>query len=127
MTARTYARLTAAAGHALEGGFSVIVDAACLRRAERDALRAVASARRAPFRLLAVTAPRELLEARLDARAAAGDDASEATRDVLALQLGVAEPLADAERSGAIDVDGSAPGDAARIATALRGAGGSGS
>jgi hypothetical protein len=119
MTARTYARLAKAAGHALEGGFNVIVDAACLRRAERDALRAVASAREARFRLLAVTAPRELLEARLDARAAAGDDASEATREVLTLQLGFAEPLTPGERVEAVLVDGAAPADAARIATAL--------
>lgn len=119
MTARTYARLAEVAGHALDGGFTVIVDAACLLRREREALRGLARRHGAPFRLLAVSAPREVLEERLDARAAAGTDPSEATREVLALQLGFAEPLSGEEVVEAVTVDGSRPPDLARIAAAL--------
>ncbi|MCU0976837.1 MAG: AAA family ATPase [Steroidobacteraceae bacterium] len=120
MTARTYARLGEAAAHGLAGGFDVVVDAACLLRRERDALRALARSRDVPFRLLELTAPRELLEARLEARASAGTDASEATREVLAKQLRFAEPPGPDERSGTLAVDGSRPVDAVRLATRLR-------
>jgi uncharacterized protein len=119
MTARTYDRLAEAAGHGLAGGFNVIVDAACLLRRERDALRSLARARGAPFRLLEVTAPRDVLEARLDARTAAGTDASEATRAVLAQQLHFAEPPGADERADTIAVDGSRAVDAAALAARL--------
>jgi aminoglycoside phosphotransferase family enzyme/predicted kinase len=123
MTARTYARLADAAAHALAGGFSVVVDAACLLRRERDTLRALARARGAPFRLLEVTAPRDMLEARLAARAAAGTDPSEATREVLEKQMGFAEPPGADERNDTITVDGSRPVDAAQLAARLLAAG----
>jgi hypothetical protein len=119
MTERTYARLAEAAGHGLAGGFNVIVDAACLLRRERDALRALARAHGAPFRLLDVGAPRAVLESRLEARAAEGGDASEATREVLALQLGFAEPVADDERPERVTVDTAAQTDVHAIAAAL--------
>lgn len=119
MTGRTYARLAEAAGHALAGGFNVIVDAACLLRRERDAFRALAREHGAPFRLLAVSAPRAALESRLDARAAAGDDPSEATREVLAMQRGIVEPPGDDERGDTVEVDTGAPVDVAAIVAAL--------
>ncbi len=119
MTARTYDRLAEAAVHGLAGGFNVVVDAACLLRRERDALRALARTCSAPFRLLEVTAPRDVLEKRLDARAAAGTDASEATREVLAKQLGFAEPPAADERADTLTVDGSRAVDVARLAAQL--------
>lgn len=119
MTARTYARLAEAAAHALGGGFNVVVDAACLLRRERDALRSLARARGAPFRLIEVTAPRDVLESRLETRAAAGTDASEATREVLAKQLGFAEPPGADEREDTVTVDGSRPVAVAPLAARL--------
>lgn len=119
MTRRTYARLAEAAGCALDGGFSVIVDAASLLRRERDVLREVAARRGLPCRLLEVVAPLDTLRSRLDARAAAGGDPSEATRAVLARQVGFAEPLAADEQAGALRVDTSGPVDPAALAVAL--------
>lgn len=92
-TRRTYARLGELAHTLLDGGVSVVVDAACLRQHEREALRGVAQATGAGFALVACEAPGPLLEARIAARQARGDDASDATLAVLHLQQAVAEPV----------------------------------
>jgi aminoglycoside phosphotransferase family enzyme/predicted kinase len=95
-TARTYARLAELAELALRAGWSAIVDAAFLKRAERKALRALAERLGVPFAILAPQAPREELFRRLARRSG---DASEATVEVLAQQLSWLEPLAEEERS----------------------------
>jgi len=95
-TRRTYERLAELAGGALAAGIPVVVDAASLNRAERDAMRAVAAAQGAHFTLLVCDAPPAVLLARVLARQAAGGDASDATPEVLAQQQGWAEwPGAD--------------------------------
>jgi uncharacterized protein len=88
-TVRTYARLAELAGQALAAGWSVLVDAAFLKRAERDCFRALATQRGAPFAILAPTAKPEELARRISARR---NDASEATVAVLEQQLGWFEP-----------------------------------
>jgi len=89
-TVRTYARLAELAETALSSGWSVIVDAAFLKRAERDAFRALAARCGVPFGILAPTAPPDALARRIAARQ---NDASEATVAVLAQQLQWLEPL----------------------------------
>lgn len=96
---RTYRRLEALAETILKSGWSVVVDAAFLRAAERGPFRALAARLGLPFRIVVCTAPVEVLRARIDARSAQGRDASEADRAVLAHQLEIAEPPADAERA----------------------------
>ncbi|MCK7498564.1 MAG: ATP-binding protein [Comamonadaceae bacterium] len=59
-----YARLRAVAMSALEAGYPVVVDAACLQRGQRDALRAVAAAAKAPFAILDCVARDEVLRER---------------------------------------------------------------
>ncbi|MBL8492005.1 MAG: AAA family ATPase [Rhodocyclaceae bacterium] len=93
---RTYARLLDLAGQAIIAGWSVVVDAAFLRRAERAAFRRLAAGRDLPFRILACDAPLEELRRRTTQRAG---DASEATAAVVDLQAGWVEPLSDAERA----------------------------
>ena len=88
-TARTYARLAGLSAMLLDAGWSVIVDAAFLKRAERDAFRAIAAARGVPFAIIAPQAPAAELRRRVAARQG---DASEATLDVLERQLGWIEP-----------------------------------
>jgi hypothetical protein len=90
--ARTYARLAELAASALADGWSVIVDAAFLRRAERDAFHALARRHGAAFAILAPPAPAAELARRIEARRAMGD-ASEATLEVLERQRGYLEPL----------------------------------
>lgn len=94
---RTYARLHELADLLLRAGWSVIVDAAFLKRAERDAFRALAQNAGAAFGILAPQATPAQLRERIEARNARGQDASEATLEVLAQQMQTLEPLHAAE------------------------------
>jgi hypothetical protein len=96
-TRRTYARLLALAEGALHAGVAVVVDAASLHRGERDAFRALARQLGLPFKLLLCEAPAAVLAQRLAARTADGQDASDATVDVLKQQQKFTEWPADDE------------------------------
>jgi len=97
--ARTYARLEELAAAALDAGWSVIVDAACLKRAERDAFRAIAAARGLPFAIIECAASAAELRRRVASRQG---DASEATLAVLEKQLVWDEPLTADEKTFAV-------------------------
>jgi predicted kinase len=97
-TLRTYARLGELAEVALAAGWSAIVDAAFLKRAERDAFRRLAAGLGVPFAILAPRATPEEMARRLAVRRG---DASEATPAVLAEQLRWFEPP-DASENGYI-------------------------
>ena len=109
VTQRTYARLQDLAAAAVQAGVPVVIDAASLQRAERDALRLLAQRLGVPFTLLLCEAPAAVLQQRLDQRQAAGDDPSDATAEVLLHQLQFTEWPADDERADllrlATDVD----------------------
>lgn len=94
---RTYTHLHDQAAMLLQAGWSVVVDAAFLKRADRDAFRALAQQMGAGFSILAPQATPEQLRQRILARSAAGQDASEATLTVLAQQMKTVEPLAPDE------------------------------
>jgi aminoglycoside phosphotransferase family enzyme/predicted kinase len=89
-THRTYARLATLAEDALKSGWSVIVDAAFLKRAERNHFRDLAARLGVPFGILAPSAPPAELARRIAMRQS---DASEATVAVLEQQLNWLEPL----------------------------------
>ena len=95
----TYASLRTRARGLLQDGWTVVVDAAFLRAAERRAFAELAQAEGCPFHILDCEAPTDVLRQRISARQAAGGDASEATLAVLEQQLGWLEPLTDAERA----------------------------
>jgi aminoglycoside phosphotransferase family enzyme/predicted kinase len=92
-TADTYGRLVDAARAALEGGVSAVVDAAFLRRAERDAVRALGRERQVECTVVECTAPAEVLADRIGQRQVHQNDPSDADTGVLALQMRVREPL----------------------------------
>jgi len=96
--ASTYGRLRVLAELLLRAGWSVIVDATFLKRADRVAFRALARDVGAPFSILAPQATPAQLRERIRARSALGHDASEATLEVLAQQMQTIEPLAADER-----------------------------
>jgi uncharacterized protein len=77
----------------------VVVDAAFLRAAERRAFAELAQAEGCPFHILACEAEPDELRRRVQARQAAGGDASEATLAVLEQQFGWLEPLTESERA----------------------------
>ena len=94
--AATYRRLEELTQLALREHWSVIVDAAFLKRAERDDFRRLAANNDIPFTILACAAALEELRRRIAARRG---DASEATLEVLERQLGWAEPPAADEQT----------------------------
>ncbi len=93
----TYGQLLLRARALLQDGWTVLVDAAFLRRHERDAFADLAKELGCPFHLLAPAAPLEVLRERIRQRQARGHDASEATLAVLEQQLDWIEPLDAAE------------------------------
>lgn len=105
MTRRTYARLNTIAADLLRAGLNVIVDAAALRRDERDALRARAAAAGADFRIVECVAPAPVLRERITQRIADDHDASDATLAVLDLQERVREPVAAEEDALTLDTN----------------------
>ncbi len=95
----TYASLLDRARLLLADGWTVLVDAAFLRTAERDGFAALAQGAGLPFHILACEAPVAVLRQRISERRARGVDASEATLAVLEQQLGWLEPLTPEERA----------------------------
>ena len=94
-TGATYRQLKEFARGALTAGWSVIVDAAFLKRTQRRNFQTLAANMHLPFAILACEASPDELRRRLAARR---NDASEATLKVLESQMEWAEELTDEER-----------------------------
>lgn len=112
-SARTLASLLADARNALDAGFSVIVDATFIHRTWRAPFQALAQALAIPWHIVAVTAPSEVLQARISQRKQAGGDASEAGHDVLKSQLAHLEPFTVLEQTHVIHFSNNDSADAA--------------
>ncbi len=104
-TATTYAHLQGMAERLLRAGFTVIVDATFLKRAQREAFFELAERLDTPWLILDCRAAKAVLQQRILRRAVAGGDASEADLSVLQLQLASCEPLNEEERRHAIAID----------------------
>jgi aminoglycoside phosphotransferase family enzyme/predicted kinase len=112
--ARTYERLERCAAAALEGGETVVVDAAFLRRGERLRFREIAASAGARAVILHCQAPVDTLRKRVAARQASRSDASEAGLEVLARQPSYWEDFEEREHAHVLEVDtssGQAVGD----------------
>jgi aminoglycoside phosphotransferase family enzyme/predicted kinase len=96
--AKTYAQLRAVTRQLLQAGWSVVVDASFIRQADRQDFAKLAKDVGARFLIMAPQASLAVMRQRITARQAVGQDASEATLDVLARQVQVLEPLAEQER-----------------------------
>ncbi len=112
----TYASLLSRARLLLADGWSVLVDAAFLRAAERAEFATLAQGAGVPFHILACEAPVEVLRERITARQARGADASEATVEVLEKQLGWLEPLTAPERESTVRPEAFDPTVSAAVA-----------
>jgi aminoglycoside phosphotransferase family enzyme/predicted kinase len=110
-TRLTYDALQAIARDALESGWSAIVDATFLRRAEREAFAALARELGVPLVIVSCRADAAELRRRIAQREATAADASEASVRVLEDQIVSEEPLAAGELARAVVVD-SAAGEA---------------
>ncbi|WER50174.1 AAA family ATPase [Cupriavidus sp. WKF15] len=98
-TERTYYRLLAICRLGCSAGFPMIADATFLLRSQRDRFAAQARRLGVPFYIVDCEAPLESLRARIEARALAHQDPSEADCATLEWQLRVQEPLTVAERA----------------------------
>jgi predicted kinase len=120
VTQRTYDHLAQQAAHVIAAGFSVLVDATCLKRAQRDAFRRLAAQLGVPFTILECRAHPETLRRRVAQRSAQGADASEADLAVLHGQLAALEPLTANEQISALTIDTDAPQASQRLLEAVR-------
>ena len=110
----TYERLRTIARDIVGAGRIAIVDAAFLRRSQRQSFRALAAELGVPFVILAFEAKEETLRQRVAQRQAAASDASDADLAVLAHQIATREPLTADERACAVTYDAEAPIESAR-------------
>jgi len=114
-TRRTYEKLRSLAAEIVAAGWPVIVDAACLKAAQRTALQALAADMDVPFLVFDIRASRTTMRERIRARRREGLDASDADLAVLDSQIAADEPLGPAELEHAIVVDTGIGLDVARV------------
>ena len=120
VTQRTYAHLAQQAARVIAAGFTVVVDATFLQRAQRDAFRHLAAQLNVPCTILECHAPEETLRRRVAQRSAQADDASEADLAVLHGQFAALEPLTDEEQVSALTINTAAPQAPQRLLEAVR-------
>lgn len=104
-TQRTYERLLQCAEAAIDGGCTAIIDATFLQAAQRTLFQQLAARRGCRFLIVFCAADTPTLRSRLLARAAGGDDPSEATLAVLEHQLRSVQPLTGQELQHAVQFD----------------------
>jgi len=90
---RIYQYLAQQAEQLLNSGWSVIVDAAFLERAQRDLFRDLALRLEVSFQIVDLQVAPDILRERVGLRSRHGNDASEADLQVLQHQLATARPL----------------------------------
>ncbi len=86
-------------------GYTTVVDAACLRRSQRDRFRRLARSIGKPLLFVYCTASFEELERRIVARCKSNEDPSDADVDILCFQTNSAELPDDAERADTITIN----------------------
>lgn len=101
-SAATYQRLFAVAKGILRSDFPVIVDATFLKHADRQRFQSLAKSEGAEFRILDFQVDVETLKQRITQRRLTSNDASDATLEILAIQLRTQEPLTTEEQKMAI-------------------------
>jgi len=114
VTERTYARLVELAREVVGSGFVALVDAAFLKRWQRDRFRDLAHELAAPFAILDLVAKDATLRERIARRTATGIDPSDADLAVLAYQQWTSDTLTAEERSCTVVYDAEVPIEAAR-------------
>lgn len=102
---RVYAHLEVCAEQVLAGGYTVLVDATFMRRADRKRFRSLAARLTVELRLIHCHAPMDVLRARVSRRHAGGNDASEADLSVLQWQAQHAEPVLAREGINLVEVN----------------------
>lgn len=99
---QTYNQLVELAEAGLEGGFTIIVDATCLKAAQRMLFQSLAAKKQAPYSILNVTASEKELRRRLENRR---NGVSDADVTVMQEQLSAFETFGETEAAHVIQVD----------------------
>ncbi|WP_304641133.1 bifunctional aminoglycoside phosphotransferase/ATP-binding protein [Pseudomonas sp.] len=99
---QTYTRLSVLAAQVLAAGYPVVVDATCIKRAQRSQLRELIERQGVPFLLIRCDAPLEVIESWLVKRQASGTDPSDADIAVVRKQLQDFEELSAEEQLCAV-------------------------
>lgn len=120
MNDAVYTHLLRCARDALEGGFTVIVDATFQRRSDRARFAALAQELGAGARLILCRATEATLERRVSERMSRGTDPSDADTSVMRAQLARFEPIDQSEHWSVTDVSTEAAGIAECIARELK-------
>lgn len=118
-TSRTYARIGDLSATLLGAGLHTVVDAAFLRRHERDAMRPIAAAAGARLTMIECDAPEGVLRERVARRGDDNRDASDADLAVLEHQLLARERAAEDEHPQRLATDTDLPSLRARALHAL--------
>jgi aminoglycoside phosphotransferase family enzyme/predicted kinase len=116
---RTYARLADCAEVCLLAGISVIVDAAFLDQEDRELFHTLAQRLRVPVAIVACQADPQTLAIRLEERAKARKDASDANLSVLDTQLREITAFTSGERQCVVAIDTDAPHPIERAVAAV--------
>ena len=93
----TYNRLHDTAKTILQSGFDVVVDATFLKQSDRQHFRRLAEHEGAEFRIQDFQVDEETLKQRITHRRSKNNDASDATLEILKIQLANQEPLSSEE------------------------------
>jgi len=117
---RTYERLVDIARGLLEAGYTVVIDAANLQRRRRQQFVVLAESMQLPYRILAFEVDEPVLRQRVELRAIAGEDVSDATLEVLQSQLESVEPLSADELAHAVLIDTAGDVDIDAVAANIR-------
>jgi aminoglycoside phosphotransferase family enzyme/predicted kinase len=120
VTQRTYEQLAQHAAVVMQAGFTAVVDATFLTRAQRDAFRRLATQLGVPCTILDFRAHTATVQRRVARRSAHADDASEADLTVLHGQCATREPLTAEEQSCALTIDTDAPQALEHLLEAVR-------
>ena len=99
---QTYNKLAELASTIISAGYSVIIDAAFLKHEQRKPFQQLAKDLAAPYIILEITAPAEILRQRIKARK---NDVSDADLSVLEYQLANWQPLHNSEINTVITVN----------------------
>jgi len=118
-SAQTYQHLYTLADHIIQASINVVVDAAFLRKADRQRFQQLAQKHNAQFAILNCHAEPTVLRDRIQARLKQGNAVSDATLEVLDHQLANKEPLADTEHGGTISINTLEPVDGNALLHAL--------
>ena len=120
MTEKTYARLEQLAAQLLDEGYSVVIDAANLKTLQRQRFIDLANTKVCPCLIMDYQSNIATLKQRIKKRAKAGQDASDATVQVLEHQVKTRQPLSASELDRTITIDSDKNPDPNALTRAIR-------